>query len=205
CREPFHALQTIAARAVFFPIGRVSPAESVHRLLRPGELDGVRANLDDQDNDIDVVEKAQVDMGHLECRRRKGGSRIGHPHVRYILAAKDADRRIAGVGRAAATCVAVKKTSDVREKGYELAVMSLLEFARSAAEFVTHFAPWICGTFPFHQIPVLLNLRSRADRRELQRPEQDLPKMTNELAIALLLHGWGRRQWVGGAGTPPAT
>ena len=64
--EPLRAQDAVTARAVLVPIGRIRAAEAIHRVLDVREIEVVGGDLDDQDDHVDVVEEAQVDMRDVE-------------------------------------------------------------------------------------------------------------------------------------------
>lgn len=168
---------------VFSPVGRVRPAKAIHRLLHAGEAQIVGVDLDDGDDDIDVVEEAQVDMRDVERNRgqRRGGFGVDHLHLGHVGAAEDADRRLGRSGRSVALAFAIEEAPHVGEKGDELAVMPLLELTRVAIEFIPHLGPRMAAAGLFEQLPWFLNLRTLADWQQLQWPDDDLAEMANAL------------------------
>ena len=184
--EPLRAQDAVTARAVLVPIGGIRTAEAIHRVLDVRKIEVVGGDLDDQDDHVDVVEEAQVDMRDLE-RDRLGAAREGYAHAGHVATPEDADRRLGDGGAAAPLRLAVEKAPDVRQEGHELAVMPLLELSRRTAELVADLAPRIVGAFACQQVPVRLDLLAFADRHELQRPQQDLPEMADELAAVPML------------------
>ncbi len=89
--------------------------------------------------------------------------------------------------------IAVEKAADIRQEGHEFAVVPQLEIAGGTAEFIARLTPGIVGAGALQQLPVLLDLRPFADRHELQRPEQDLPKLPDEFAVVDWMDGHGLR------------
>lgn len=58
--------------------------------------------------------------------------------------------------------------------------MPLLKLFRVAGEFVLHLPPDAIRAGALQQLPVLLDLRARLRRHQLQRPQQDLPEVPDE-------------------------
>jgi hypothetical protein len=179
-RQPFDTLQAMAAGAVVVPVRRVRAAEPVHRVLRELQRHVVAKDLDDEEYDIEIVEKAQVGVRDAERDRSLRDTGKRHPHGGDVAAAEYADRRF-GRAAAAALRITVEEPAHVRQEGDELAVVPLLEPGGTAAELVAHLAPRIVVTGAREHLPVLLDLRALADRRELQRPQHDLPEVPDEL------------------------
>ena len=92
CAEPLRKNDTMPASSALRPIGGISAAEAIHRLLGPGQTQVVGEDLDDQQDNVDIVEKAQVDMVYVErlgirCRARKG-----HANPGDVAATEDSKR-----------------------------------------------------------------------------------------------------------------
>ena len=124
-------------------------------------------------------------MRHVEIDRRRLGVRKGHAHLGDIVATKDLERGFGAHGPAATLAFPIEESPHVGQERDELAVVPCLELFGRAVEVVARLAP---GMRPFRlleQIPGLLDLRPFANRHELQRPEQDLPEVTNELGHGL--------------------
>jgi len=60
--------------------------------------------------------------------------------------------------------------------------VALLEVRRIAVELVAQLAPRVLVTRLRQRFPVFLDLRVGTQRHQLDRPDQDLPKFTDELA-----------------------
>ena len=107
----------------------------------------------------------------------------GEPCSGHVFAPKHAHGRGAALGLfARAPAFAVEKSLHVRQERDELVVVPLLELVRVAGELVQHLVPRVALALLLEHFPVLLNLRAFPDRHELQRPEQDLPKVSHLLA-----------------------
>jgi hypothetical protein len=116
-----------------------------------------------------------------------------HAHLAHVIAAKHADRRFDDARARRAHRIAIQEAPHIRQEGHELAVVARLELAGRAAELIAHFAPGIVRAAFLEQFPVFLDLRASADRRELQRPQKDLPELADELGVLDSLIGHGFR------------
>src|SRR5215467_15446535 len=90
--DPLGKNYTMAAATARRPIGRIGASEAVHRILHAAEWQIVGKNLDNEENDVDVVEEAQVDMRHIEygwlgCRAWKS-----HPDLGDVVTAENTER-----------------------------------------------------------------------------------------------------------------
>src|SRR6185436_15923168 len=88
-------------------------------------------------------------------------------------------------GPAATFAFPVEESPHVGQERDELAVVTCLELIGRAVEVVARLAPGMRAFRLLEQIPGLLDLRAFANRHELQRPEQDLPEVANELGHGL--------------------
>ena len=70
---------------------------------------------------------------------------------------------------------------DVGQKRDEFGVVSFLKQARITRELVHHLTPGVVGIRRLEHLTMLLDLFAFANRHELQRPEQDLPEMPDDL------------------------
>ena len=61
--------------------------------------------------------------------------------------------------------------------------MALLILSGCTAKFVDHFVPGIRRSARLQNFPVPLDLRTFAQRHQLQRPQQDLPEVANALGL----------------------
>ena len=59
--------------------------------------------------------------------------------------------------------------------------MSLLKQVRVASELVGQLTPGVVGVGYVQSLTMLLNLRVFADGHQLQRPEQNLPEVSDDL------------------------
>ena len=122
-------------------------------------------------------------MRDAERHRRNFGTGERHPDGSDVIAAEHADRRIDRSGAATALAFAVQEAPHVRQKRHELAVVTLLELFRIAAELVAQLAPGMVAAGLRQYVPRLLDLRAFLERHELQRPDQDLPELPDERAL----------------------
>src|SRR5262249_5710008 len=90
--QPFGKQDTVSGSAAFRPIGGISAAESIHRVLHAAETKVVGKDLDNQKHDVDIVEEAQIDMLHAECLGL--GSRFwkAHPDLGDVGATEHSKR-----------------------------------------------------------------------------------------------------------------
>jgi len=182
--QPLGALEAVTACAVLVPVGWIGPAEAVHRVQHPVQGEILGEDLDHQNHHVDVVEKAEVDVRDVERHRLLRVSRVRHAYLGDIGAAKDANRRFGISAPGPALCVAVQEAPHVRQERDEFAVVPFVERARFAAERVRHLAPRIVTLRARQKVAVLLDLLAFPDWHELQRPEQDLLEVPDNLVMA---------------------
>src|SRR5262249_27678065 len=160
----------------------IGAAEAVHRLFGAGQAQIVGKDLDHEQHDVDVVEKTQVDLVDVEGLRFRARPRKRHANLGDVPAAKDSKRGFGPLGDAAASgTFAVQEAPYVRKERYELAVVAFVQVVRFAAELVPDRAPRMLVLGSLQNVPGLLNLRLFADGHHLQRPDEDLPEMANQL------------------------
>jgi hypothetical protein len=64
--QPLRAFDTVPAGAIFVPIRWIGAAEPVHRVLGKRETQIVGEDLDYENDHVDVMEEAEVDVGTLK-------------------------------------------------------------------------------------------------------------------------------------------
>lgn len=105
-----------------------------------------------------------------------------HPHPRHVRATEHPDRRAAVSRRRGIAALPVEEPLHIGEEGDELDVVAFLELAGVAGELIDHRVPGVVRPWLFEQFPVLVDLHPRAQGHELERPQQDLSKMRDNLA-----------------------
>jgi len=134
-------LEAVASAPAGFPIGGIASTETEQRVLRLREREVVRMDLHSQDEHVNVVEKIQIHMRHIEDDRLGAAVGVHHPHLGDIAAAKHANGRLLVDACAAAFPLSVEEALDVGQKGHELGVMPFLKQTRVARELVYHLPP----------------------------------------------------------------
>jgi hypothetical protein len=103
--------------------------------------------------------------------RRLGAFLVGHAHLRHVLAAEDADRRLAiACAALAAAALTVEKALHVGQEGDEFAVMTFVELLGVAAELVDQFSLRVVGGCLLQQMVVMRERAVFGKWHQLQRP-----------------------------------
>ncbi len=194
-RQPFNLAETASGLTVRLPVRRIGAAKAEQRVLRLFQTQILGINLHHQNGDVEIEEEIQIDMGDVEQDRRIAPVER-HPRLGDVGAAEHLDRRLSVthiIAGAASAAFAVEKPLHIRQKGDELGVMPLLKFTRVAGKLIGQLYPGIVRG-QLQQFPVLLDLRT-LERHQLQRPEQDLPKMADLIGLAFfaMAHGTASR------------
>ena len=127
-------------------------------------------------------------MRNLERQRLCAGA---HDHaqrgdvVATIHAQSRATRRLLIPAWPRATALAIQKTLHIGQKGHKFLVVALLELAWVGGELVLDPRPQMRAVSRFQQLPMAALFVVTLSRHQLQRPQQHLPKMTNEMIGAV--------------------
>ena len=89
--EPFHAARAVQRSPVLVPPRRIGAAEAEHNVLRDGERQLTRRDLDGEQNDVHVMEEVEVHVRHIEVDRRSLVAER-HPGALHVAAANHVDR-----------------------------------------------------------------------------------------------------------------
>ena len=207
--KPFHALGTVPSASAGLPVRRIRAADAVHRIQRTRERKVVSNQFQREDRNVDVIEEMQVDVRHIEKRRRvvAGEADAG---LRDVAAPEHAHRP--QVAAFAARSLAVQKALHVRQESHELLVMALAEILRVVGELVGHLGP-AAGRGLLQKLPMALDLLPPRMRDQLDRPQHDLAKLQHarrrlgcgernratgydRFQSGRIRHGFPRRGWV---------
>ncbi len=164
------------------PAGRVGAAEAVQQLLRLRQRQVVGADLDVEQDHVDVVEEVQVDVHDLQRDRRVAGPRHD-AHRGDVAAAEHPHRRVGGRVAAAALRRALRRTgSAARTAGSSRTRCSGARWKPPAAAgvFVDDLAPRRGVAHVAQQLPRRRCTSSPATpRHQAQRPQQGLPQVAH--------------------------
>ena len=106
---------------------------------------------------------------------------VGNAHLSQVRAPEDAHARftVALPGRFLTDSRAIEKALHIRKVRDEFLVVAFLETFRFRSEFVDEFLPGIRRFDPLERFPVPLHLFVWTQRHELNRPDDDLAKVSN--------------------------
>ncbi len=112
--QTLDALSTQQCSSVIAPPCRVTTSEPMQQLLRLIQVDVVGAQLNVEQDQVNVEEEIQVNVNHIQTYRFVPGA-IHHPHRRHILAPEYSHGRLQPTPQLAAsgTPVAIQEALNV--------------------------------------------------------------------------------------------
>jgi len=163
-------------------VGGIRSSEAVRRIERVAGEDIVRTHLKSQNRDIRIEKEIQIDVRNVE-RDGVVGLREADARLSHIVTPVDTEARLTvDSGGLLTGARLVEEALYIGKESDELLVVPLLEIAGIRAELVYDLAPWTAGD-RFERFPMPLNLLAGAQRHELQRPDDDLAKVSDDEII----------------------